>query len=483
MLFNVQNSNNYTLANQALRLSTNENCSKNIKDFNKKVSVIRKNYEIFYVLSDFSKRVINNILSAYFGNNIPEIGYTCPISLNNYDNFTNYPEIDKETFTIQVNVFDYKNREKSLIYQLISKLNDMKKNSTSSNIELFLHIEDKELLRLNINIESNTIKINLSNNYSKNSIICDYKNIILCYVAWISKNIKNLKLEEQIEMHDYTNILHNIVIDNIESIKNEITMQELCDNMDLEENLNSEMENRDRQLNDLTNQINMLNDRYDLSIKRLTEYCSNFKNMIEQTTKTINYHLNKTKYLHDYPTIINNDGKLWVSIRTNILPVLNMDNVATYIKNYGYWFNSKQLEMIEKIKNGEAFLAVAPTEYTVQYYINTRREYSRKFNIRRGDYDISYNCHATISSGQGCLGTYVNTFREAAQDLDTNKTIINVINYLQSISPLDAAGRNSFKDLLVLDEFGEKIIYSVHESLIGKTREEVSKEIWQKYES
>jgi hypothetical protein len=201
--------------------------------------------------------------------------------------------------------------------------------------------------------------------------------------------------------------------------------------------------------------------------------------MYEQTYKTINYHINKTKFLYCSPNIDSNEDYISINIKTNILPVLNLNNITTYIKTYGHNHNEKELEMLEKIKNGEAFLAVAPEEVYIEYYINSRNTRTRQFRVMQPQGPMSRNEHAHVGSG-GCLGTYATLFNEAAKELDINKTIINVINYLQSVSSLDAAGKHSFSNMMVLDEFGEKIIYAKDSSLIGKTREEVSKEIWQK---
>lgn len=476
MLFDVRKDYNYLFINKLHSKVLNDKASEELKDLYKKLSVMQRNYDFLYTLTYDNKIKLNNILSAYYGNELPEISEKPVIYLNSiFNSFNTGTKINLDASKFDIN-------STNIIMNLIKQLDNIKRTKNFKNfIILDIQIDTKTVTIIVVNINSNEISISIPNEFQKNNTIKLFSRYIETFLIWISKNIKKKEKEDFVTNHDFTNLITNLEIKNFEQIRNEMMMLELFDSMDLETKLKEALQQKEDKLNDLIQQINRINDEYTIKITKLTEYNSNFKERFEQTNKTINYHTTKTKYLHNCPIISVNENYLSIKIKTNILPVLNMDNVATYIKNYHNRHSQIELEMLAKIRDGEAFLAVCPEEFDIEYYIDKNKERQRRFTSRCGNYTLSRNEHAHI--GSGCLGTFTILFSEAAKELNVNKTIINVINYLQSVSPLDAAGKHSFDKMLVLDEFGEKIIYSREERLIGKTREEVSKEIWQKYES
>lgn len=472
MLFDIIEKQNRELVSNMRMLVNKGDCSDNIKNVFGKVLILQNNVLETQNWTTNEFKQLNSILNAYFGNNVPSISKEPIIYINQ--------EFKYNTETFKEIYINSSRSGTPDVWELIRQLESINKEEFPETLSLTINDNGNILLKILINLKEDKISVsyryNLTEIYTKiNTALAE------TFLLWLAKNIKKRKKEDFIDKtsEKYKDLLYKLEIDNLGLINNEVMMATLFKKMDLNDMLEKERIERDQKLDRIIREMNMLNDEYELKIKRLTEYVGNFKDMYDRTVKTITFHTTKTKYLYGCPKIDTYDNNLYITIKTNMLPVLNLDNMATYIKSYSTNHNEEELKMLEKIKNGEAFLAVAPELVQITYNVNNRSTSSRSFNKLSGPYNsISKNEHAHVGSS-GCLGTYANTFNEAARDLDINKTIINVLNYLQSISPLDAAGKYSFKNMVVLDEFGEKIIYSKYKELIGKTREEVSKEIWQ----
>lgn len=476
MLFNIKNIENSILANKIIEHNSDE-----FESLVTNLIVLQQNYRSLLNMSSTHKATLNSILFAYYGNTLPEIKKYPLVILDYIEQVENFTDIE---YTIE----DYnKAGTTKEIWKLIDKLNNIKANEGfKKNIVLTLNLGKgtPRIMVIEALLETNQLVICRKNRYESTCLENEISSYVKTFLLWISKNIKKQEMNlENMVQQDYSDILTSINIEKLHEIQQKVILQELYKNLKLDQKLNELLVEKERKIKSLIEEIEQINDRYMVQVTKITNYNNNFKNMFEQTSKTVNYHINKTKYLHCHPEISLVDNVLQIKIKTNILPVVNMDKIEAYIKTYGNTHTEKELEYINKIKNGEAFLAVCPEEIWFSYSTESNKTMSRKFSAKNGGYYISRNSHADISGGSGCLGTFVNLFTEAANELDVNKTIINTINYLQSVSPLDIAGKRSFINLLVVDEFGEKIIFSHNKDLIGKTREEVSKEIWQKYES
>lgn len=479
MLFNIRNLDNSILAQKIV--DCQHDSLEEFESLVENLIVLQQNYKSFINMSYENKTALNSILFAYYGNILPEIKDYPLIILDNIKHVENFTDIE---YIIEDYIEGGTSKE---IWKLINKLNNIKTNEGFKNniiLTLKLNKDAPPMMIIEVLLETNQIVIFRKNEFKSTCLSDEISSYAKTFLLWISKNIKKQEIDiEKMNQYDYANILTSINIEKLNEIKQKIVLQELYENLKLDQKLNELLVEKERKIKSLTEEIEQINDKYMVQLVKLTNYNNNFKNMFEQTSKTINYHMNKTKYLHCYPEVQLIENELHIKIKTNILPVLNMDKVESYIKTYGYRHSTEELEYINKIKNGEAFLAICPEEISFIYSTEINKTISRKFTPRIGEFNISINGHAGISGRSGCLGTFTNLFIEAANDLDINKTIINTINYLQSVSPLDIAGKQTFDNLLVVDEFGEKIIFSRNKDLIGKTREEVSKEIWQKYES
>lgn len=456
-----------------------KNLSEEIRETYNIISNFKSTESLLDCLSTSSKQALKGILLAFFNSSdITQFYNKNLVKLDKipYNNSI-YQEIE---ITVQDNTV--KNNVNENYWNVIKILSnyDLK---TLTKVTITIKKPGSALLRANVNFEENRIELELNRGYVYDFTIEYSSHTLMTALLAINKAIKDQKEKPNLDQEiDLTSLLlsYDWDLDKITKINTEIAIQKLKSSLDFSRQMRTEAERTMDEVRGLQNKIDELYKEYMIKVQRTHDLESNFKNTCDSALKIISYHQTKTGYLNHTPDIRYNSNRLYISLKTNVLPVLNIEGIKSYLKSFSSHHSEEEIEFLNKIEQGEAFLAVCPMKVEFIYDTIDFKTRERTFQKRRGSYSIPYNGHSQVGSS-GCLGTFTNAFNEAARELDLSKTIVNTINYLQSVSPLDPAGRCSLDNLLVLDEFADKIIYSKnHKELIGKSRKELSNDIWQK---
>lgn len=449
-----------------------KNLSEEIKETYNIISNFKSTESLFDCLSTSSKQVLKGILLAFF--NSSDITQFYNKNLVKLDRLPYNNSIYQE---IEITIQDNINENYWNVIKILSNY-DLK---TLTKVSIVIKKPGVTLLRANVNFEENKIELEFNRTYVYDFTIEYSSHTLMTILLALNKAIKDQKEKPQIDQEvDLTSLLlsYDWDLDKITKISTEITLQKLKSSLDFSRQMRMESERTMDEVRSLQNRIDELYKEYMIKVQRTHDLESNFKDTCDSALKIISYHQTKTGYLNCTPDIRYNSNSLYITLKTNVLPVFNIEGIKSYLKAYSSRHSEEEIEFLNKIEQGEAFLAVCPMQVDFIYDTLGFRTKERSFQKRRGSYSIPYNGHSQIGTS-GCLGTFTNAFNEAARELDLSKTIVNTINYLQSVSPLDPAGRDSLSNLLVLDEFADKIIYSKnHKELIGKSRKELSDEIW-----
>ena len=340
-----------------------------------------------------------------------------------------------------------------------------------------MHNKSSNNQKIFINIKKNIIIYAHTNSTSKDNI----NNIrILLSAISISNILKyhNLIIDSSIEHNIDT--LTNIYTDKkqlAEILTNYILENDLI--IDENELLNYKLKYKKEQLK------NMLNNIYNRKISELNKD-------LDQTIANYNSLLSKKYVLNNNLIIINNTFNnfnlkyngdyieyidfnceydyLYIDITTKILPILFIDYelLKTNLKNKIYDVNEATKEAIAMVDGNKYYFAIYPTTIRLKIDITTN-SYSLLFkrkNINRAKYgldglkSLTYNGHAMWNDGLGCLGTFGIPLTDAINEYNINKVISLLIQYLQSISPNDYAGKKTIEYPTIIDLENNQIVFT-----------------------
>lgn len=213
--------------------------------------------------------------------------------------------------------------------------------------------------------------------------------------------------------------------------------------------------------------------KYRLFNLRAEKITHKFKETIEEAARLITQY-KSLNYVSKFKVEID-DTYIKIYLRTKILPVLYIDDVvleSSYKSNYYYEANQECRENIKRyIESRDINFAVGPCKTTIYIPLNPDARFQIDFtSLSR----LPINGHAQFH----CLGTFAQPLIDAADEMDIKKVIALIVQYLQSISPHDLAGRRTINEQIILDEDNETILFvygdSRNKSLEGKKLSEIS---------
>lgn len=213
--------------------------------------------------------------------------------------------------------------------------------------------------------------------------------------------------------------------------------------------------------------------KYRLFNLRADKIMHNFRETIEEAARLISQY-KSLNYVSKFKVEIDNDY-IKIYLRTKILPVLYIDDVvleSSYKSDYYYGANQECRENIKRyIEKRDINFAVGPCKTTICIPLNPDARFQIDFNSLSR---LPINGHAQYH----CLGTFAQPLLDAADEMDIKKVIALVLQYLQSISPHDLAGRRTINEQIILDENNETILFvydnSRNKILEGKKLSEIS---------
>ena len=213
--------------------------------------------------------------------------------------------------------------------------------------------------------------------------------------------------------------------------------------------------------------------RYRLFSMRAEKISNKFKETIEEAAKLISQY-KSLNYVSKFRIEIDNNY-LKIYLRTKILPVLYLDdNVleSSYKSNYYYEASKECSENIKRyVETRDINFAVGPCKTSIYIPLDPDARFQIEFSSLSR---LPINGHAQFH----CLGTFAQPIIDASDEMDVKKVIALAIQYLQSISPHDLAGRRTINEQIILDENNETILFvygdSRNKSLEGKKLSEIS---------
>jgi hypothetical protein len=213
--------------------------------------------------------------------------------------------------------------------------------------------------------------------------------------------------------------------------------------------------------------------KYRLFSMRAEKITHKFKETIEEAAKLITQY-KSLNYISKFKIEIDNNY-LKIYLRTKILPVLYLDdNVleSSYKSDYYYEANQECRENIKRyIETRDINFAVGPCKTSIYIPLDPEARFQIEFSSLSR---LPINGHAQFH----CLGTFAQPIIDASDEMDVKKVVALAIQYLQSISPHDLAGRRTINEQIILDENNETILFvygdSRNKSLEGKKLSEIS---------
>lgn len=213
--------------------------------------------------------------------------------------------------------------------------------------------------------------------------------------------------------------------------------------------------------------------KYRLFSLRADKIRHKFAETIEEAAKLISQY-RTLNYVSKFKIEIDNDY-IKIYLRTKILPVLYIDDVileSSYKSNY---YNEASLECLENIKRyiekRDINFAVGPCKTSIYIPLNPDNRFQIDFSSLSR---LPINGHAQFH----CLGTFAQPLIDAAEEMDIKKVVALAVQYLQSISPHDLAGRRTINEQIILDEDNETILFVYGDSrnkiLEGKKLSEIA---------
>ena len=231
------------------------------------------------------------------------------------------------------------------------------------------------------------------------------------------------------------------------------------------------------QLRDCDSNLSTILHNYEIGLHQKQELIK-FNNYITGNLKQTMYEMNdlitsykKLNYISHTNLQINGDY-LEIIIYTKILPVLYMDlNILkSTLNSNGYDLSDTEKELfLQMIEKENLTLAVPPCKTKLYVPISRNRERIIEHSSPTG---MQINGHASYN----CLGTFGPSIIESFTQFNLKKLIALLIQYLQSISPADLAGKKSINCPIIIDEDGETIKYvysSAQKWLEGKKLSEI----------
>ena len=205
---------------------------------------------------------------------------------------------------------------------------------------------------------------------------------------------------------------------------------------------------------------------------RAEKISNKFKETIEEAAKLISQY-KSLNYVSKFRIEIDNNY-LKIYLRTKILPVLYLDdNVleSSYKSNYYYEASKECSENIKRyVETRDINFAVGPCKTSIYIPLDPDARFQIEFSSLSR---LPINRHAQFH----CLGTFAQPIIDASDEMDVKKVIALAIQYLQSISPHDLAGRRTINEQIILDENNETILFvygdSRNKSLEGKKLSEI----------
>ena len=179
-----------------------------------------------------------------------------------------------------------------------------------------------------------------------------------------------------------------------------------------------------------------------------------FIETIEEAAKLISQY-KSLNYVSKFKVEIDNDY-VKIYLQTKILPVLYIDDVvleSSYNSDYYYEATQDCKENIKRyIETRDINFAVGPCKTSIYIPLNPDKRFQIDFNTLSR---LPINGHAQYH----CLGTFAQPLVDAADEMDIKKVVALVLQYLQSISPHDLAGRRTINEQIILDENNETILF------------------------
>lgn len=257
----------------------------------------------------------------------------------------------------------------------------------------------------------------------------------------------------------------------------ETTLQSFLFTYELEEHIDRIKDRLKYQMRECDSNLSTILRNYELGLHQKQELME-FNNYITGNLKQTMYEMDdlinsykKLNYISHTHLQINGDY-LEIIIYTKILPVLYMDlNILkSTLNSGGYELSNTEKELfLQMIEEENLTLAVAPCKTKLCVPISRGRERRIEHSSPTG---MQINGHASYN----CLGTFGPTVIESFTQFNLKKLVALIIQYLQSISPADLAGKKSINNPIIIDEDGETIKYvysSAHKWLEGKKLSEI----------
>ena len=257
----------------------------------------------------------------------------------------------------------------------------------------------------------------------------------------------------------------------------ENTLQSFLFTYELEEHIDRIKDRLKYQLRDCDSNLTTILHNYENGLRQkqeLVEFNNYITGNLKQTMYKMDDLINSYKKLNyvSHTNLQINGDYLEIIIYTKILPVLYMDlNVLkSTLNSNGYELSDTEKELFLKmIKEENLTLAVAPCKTKLCVPISRTKERRIEHSSPTG---MQINGHASYN----CLGTFGPSVIESFTQFNLKKLVALIIQYLQSISPADLAGKKSINNPIIIDEDGETIKYvysSSHKWLEGKKLSEI----------
>ena len=125
------------------------------------------------------------------------------------------------------------------------------------------------------------------------------------------------------------------------------------------------------------------------------------------------------------------------------------NNIAEYINNI--YFHKLNKKYVQDALDGKVQMYMTPMRITI--YLRDNEIDFRTTNDYSAGY-CNFNQHALYSGGHGCRGTFSEHFNRLSKEYNVSEYIQYVMQYIQSVNPIDPVGKYSFENAYIVDENG-----------------------------
>lgn len=222
-------------------------------------------------------------------------------------------------------------------------------------------------------------------------------------------------------------------------------------------------------LNRALNEIEELQRKYAKELKNKELYSALIEQPTEITKITYLNRLIGLNYIHDMSIKTLSDAVI-IRLELNHLPILYYanENLTRCLPE-----GRRTPEIIKELTDGTAHLYTLFNNLKITINPNEENPITHQFTYEASGTNTFYmNQHALFHEGRGCLGTFAFPLLEASREMNINKYLALIIQYLQTITPGDVLGNKTIRHAPIYKNNGEPLCINYGE---------LSEEIYNEY--